>query len=550
MDRPRRGSGLEVVRAQIIDGVSRSGESLVALLAPGGYGKTVVAMQLCAALPASVFVDCSCVEPSYPRIVRALMANLASDGAREDPTQVLLPLSDEGSLSLDLQEALSARLPDDACVVLDDVPPTTPVEAFTELHRCIRGALPAARLIVTSRHSGLAVPILGDALVIGPAELRMSTAEVRTVFEAATGEAVGEGTLLKALEVSQGQAAAVRLLARSMCLRPAESVFGVPGGQTDYQEYLKTLAAQQLSRHHLRVLYAVSLLASGDSMEIAELFDERITRDLERISLCIPLVALEARDCGTNFVVHDLAIAAYTDAAFVGEYVDDRDALSCAVLRLLDQRRDYGRLFRVLFERNDPEQLLEWTELRGKALLDDGSYTLLSGVMRRLGPGRTLRSPRLLLLEAASLRERAEYKEALRKASVARSLAELDDDRAVLAEACMMMARLQMDMGRAGEAAESLERARSVGAGCCSSETVALIDAYLGLCCICVGDVAGAAEAAGRAAEAALDQRMANEVVGRITTSAAASIGVLSGRWDKTLDLCLRLKSSTMSRLP
>lgn len=533
--------GLEIIRSHLIDGVCRSGEILVLILAPAGYGKSVLASQIGAASKARFVLDCSCIEPDFSCLARAIIVAITHDSHCCRSGSVLLPRAVEGNLAVDLIDALASLPHEDTCIVLDNVGAGAEPDALRELMRCASSALPAGRLVATSREQGLGVALCTDALLIGPSELRMVTGETRSLLEAATGAPVSDDAIEKAMCVSQGQAAVLRLIARSMCIAPGDDLMQIPI-EPNMQGYLQQLAAQQLSRAQIALLYALCLLATGSCCELVQAFHGAVARDLEHLSLCVPFVALVRCGGAVTFAVHELAICAYTDVDFVRDYVDDPKEIRSAALALLDGRGEYERLFRVLLSFGDIDGLVCWAEARGRALLDKGSITVLHEVTARIGPTRVIRSPRLLLLEAASLREVSKFREALKKATVACSLADFEGDGSISVEARLTMARLQMDLGWMGEAAESLQRARETGSEYCCSDTLALIDAYLGLCFVCVGRTREAARAAERAAAASAGSRTPHEILGRVTTSAAAALGVLSGRWDRVLDLCLRIE--------
>ncbi len=510
------------------------------ILGPAGYGKTVLAMQIASAAPASILLDCSCVEPHLGCLSRAIAAAIRCDSVRRC-AQVLLPHESEESVTLDLMDAL-IELPNHAtCVVLDDLPSGIEPQVLLEIASCVRRALPAGRLVITSRRIDFGLEVSTAALTIGPSELRMRTHETRTLLEAATGRGVSEEAVQRAQAESQGHAAALRLIARSICLGTEDREFGPPL-EANLQTYLQELARQQLSPQQLDLLFVLSLLISGQSSELRSFRGGETIQQLEQVSLCIPFVSLSRGPLQTRFAVHDLAVAAFTDPTFVRDHVSEPVQLRESVLALLDARGDYERLFRALLAADDAERTATWAESRGERLLDQGSLTILREVMCRIGPAMVLRSPRMLLLEASLLREIPQYREALRKATVARRLAEFECDQDAVIDSHLMIARLQMDLGWMGDAANALIEARTVGHGRCSKDTLALIHSYLGLCFMCVGRMKDAALAADSAAEVVSMSCIGDEVLARVMTITAATTGVLGGRMDKVLDLCLRIE--------
>lgn len=536
--------GLEIPRTRLVEGVLRSRETAIAILAPAGYGKSVLARQIAATSEPAVTVDCSCVESDFNCLARAILT-AAERRHHLHFNEVLLPAPGTGDLAIELEGFYERH--QTSCIVLDNVQAGLNPTDVDELVACIRRANPAGRLVLTSRDQELGLGLCGETMVIGPSALRMRKEEASQLLQVATGQTVTDAMVGRAYKISHGQAAALRLIARSICI--GSDAILEPPVETNIVRYLQHLAVQQLSQRQLRILYAVSLLVTGRAAELLPEFGMRLAEDVERISLCIPFVTISEPDSPASFVVHDLAASAYTQSDFIRDHVDDPAGLRAVVVDILDYRNDYERLFRVLLACGDSEALLRWAESDGKRLLENGSLTLLNEVTSRIGAASVLRSPRLLLLEAATLRETFEYREALKKATVARSIAEIEGDDGAVVEALLTMARLQMDLGWMGQAGESLEQVRRMSDTNCSAETRALVEAYLGLCLTCVGRIRDAAVAAERATAIVSDRQVPQEVLGRVTTSAAAATGVLSGRWDRVLDLCLRIQGLEDSSL-
>ncbi len=192
----------------------------------------------------------------------------------------------------------------------------------------------------------------------------------------------------------------------------------------------------------------------------------------------------------------------------------------------------------------DPKTLAMWTELHGAHLLSTGSVRLLGDAIEAIGLPAMLGSPKLLLLHAELLRQTGDYGDALLKATVAKDIAEHEDDTASLFEALLMIGRMQVDQGAMSDAGLALERALECSPPGLSTESIALAEALFALSLASIGRWDEAEAHAERAQTLAAEGRFSADVMAKVTMSIAATAGVFKGRWDLVLRMCLQLREA------
>ncbi len=529
-------------RGRLLEAILRSAEPLVVLAAPGGFGKTVLAAQVATEGFGEVYwIDCAGLMGGREQILTQLR------NAIGDPTectgaerQILMPGADGADLLMQIEEALTRRARQSFAVVFDAIPPGGDFSTIADVARKVSVVSGGhARVLVTTRwESTEVVAQLPQSFAISADALRLNEAENREVVLLYCDSETSDEVSSAILAASDGRVATACVLARQHAIGPDGAALS-SRPSLDLRHHLLSLAHSQMDSRALRSLCGAALLRHGSPDSLARVVGWECATDMGLLSELMPLLAVGDGAGDEWFRMHDLAAAVFEDETFAALSAADAAQLVVGALGELDGLSRHDELFALAARRADPDVIESWLINRGDRLLDTGSLELLDRCMSRLGPGRVLRRPALLLLQAEMLRERMTFDEALRKALVARDLAVHECDPEVSTSAQLAAARLQMDLGLMASAAQSL--ADAVSTGELGSDATALAHSYMGVCYACTGELRLAkrhAAIASRCVRAGLSPA----VEGRVRTGAAAILGVLAGRWDQVLLLCLGVR--------
>ena len=526
-------------RTRLIDGVLRSTEPAVMLVGPSGLGKSVLASQIAAAYDATLWIECSHAGSDDGQIARHVLEALRG-AADRGPGASLLPLSSDEDVCAALVEAFASQFVGEACLVLDDLSLAAGSNGLHTVATCLveaRGI--SSRVIATCREAPDGLPHIDASLVVDSASLRMDVDEIAALFRYAGAPALDAETLSQVAEISGGQAAVLRLLARHHAMGTLDNVLD-GRAPMDFKEHLRQLATEQLDTQDLQTLHFLALIGSGATQEIRECVGENAEQRLRYISWRIPLLTLEERNGSLTFRMHGIACAAFTEKRFIDGNVNSAASVMESALMVLDARGDVDRLFALLIESGNVDALLRWLDRRGQALLDAGRLALLQDALAGLESARLLGRPKMLLLYSKMLREAAEAGDALRKAEIARELANLEGDQDTVFQAYVVIARLRMDQGEMEAAASALTHAASLADPDRCEASTALIDSYLALCLMCSSRWRESRDLARAAHEQALRTKPNDEIYGRILTALCSVEGVIYGRWHEVMQLFLR----------
>ncbi|MDO8986637.1 MAG: BTAD domain-containing putative transcriptional regulator [Coriobacteriia bacterium] len=507
---------------------------LVLVAAPAGYGKTVLASQVVATL------DCSAVwiqlrgEPvDSAQLFQAMCLEMQRWGGCHSMS--------EGGLGVPCQERVCSAVTNarPLILVLDDVGAnTSPQDLVASITRLrASGPSPDVVIVTTRADSTDWIADCSPDVVVGVDGLAFSESETAEAMRLQCGRAMGDDLVDTVLELSRGHAATTAVLARQMVLDPLGS--GAPN--MDLNAHLTLLARSQLDERAMPTLCALSMLSSGSVASLESFVGRSVRGDLRRIASRIPLVQYPLGDARSTFGVHELASSVYGSREFVDAARLDYNNMLEQALRVLDERSDYLRLFQVVDGACDAG-LAERVLLRhGRELLAIGGLDLLTSVLELVPTRRMLLLPRLLLLQAEALREKMCFEEALGKAAVARDLAGIEDDHHALAEALLLLARLQLDRGLVGEAIESLRRileVREIG-----DETRVTVASYLSVAHAFLGEREAAMTSA-RLADDSRARSVGPMARARIAIARATISALVDGRWADALDQLVKARAA------
>lgn len=504
--------------------------SVVVLSAPAGYGKSVLAAQLASqrALAPPIWIDAAPLLSDRESLLRIASMALESRGQCVDKT---LAAKAERHPSAGSREW---------SIVFDDLkcPDVAALFAVVDALYELTGQNPV--VVVTTRDD---VPLFSSAqlLVIKADCLRFSDDEAQSVLDLYGHAGWTPDERRQLVTLSGSWAALLVVLARQSRFSSVKRV--VEGGVSpDVYAHLRRVAEEQLSADEIRTLCVMCLMKHARHRQLEQVIGRSPRPALKRIGSVVPLVQVEGSgpDLGT-FRVHDLARDAFADACFAVKHVPDFSGLVVAACRELDRGGRHEDVLALALEHLDDAGLVSWTLREGHEVLASGGLRLLQGVLERLGPSVLLRSPTLLLLHARLLRETSAYREALRKATVARDIARFQEDQAVLSDALLMIARMQLDLGEMADAVRSLREILDVP-DTLTDENRALAESYLGLALAFTGSWTEA-QAHSETARSLLDSsKLSADSAASVLTLSAAVLGVISGRWDEVLGMCLRLR--------
>ncbi|MDP2400662.1 MAG: hypothetical protein Q8M66_01655, partial [Actinomycetota bacterium] len=349
------------------------------------------------------------------------------------------------------------------CLVLDNHSLIDGIKDVVEVGRLLRPVMhPDSRVILTTRCVDPTIlGLLEDAFLMPMEALRFSVVETQQLLAMSGAADTTHETSTEIRTITCGHAALTTLLVRQMVV----GCFEVGTSQApslDVTVYLLQIL-DQLGEQDRRLMYACALLGSGSGRELARLFGKPCADGLRRLSAAVPLVRMDCRGDAATFAVHGLAREVYMDLDYRERRIPGWTDIRKGALLALDDRGDYAQLFSELLQESSALEMSEWLERRGRHLMQMGNHGLIHDALEACGTGMMLARPHLLLLSAELLRDRGAYGDALHKARVAKDLAGYSGDDELRYFSCLLVARLQIDMGLVADAVESLGEAITLG---------------------------------------------------------------------------------------
>jgi len=505
-------------------------ESLIMIVAAGGYGKSVVASQMARmdCFEGAIWFDCSWVteaEAQFPLLLAALSDKPLCAPEDRDVLAPSVRGSCWESLVGCLREVVGLRL----CLVMDGLNTPLPVPQVELLAKTLRDNVhPDSKLVITTRLSDNIGQSDLPTLVIAAGDLEFSDTESLSLARVLQRESTTTELVVQMRDVARGQAALLSVLLRHCAVTARDSGECVRP-PADLSFLLARLARTQLNRPQIELVALCALLRTGAVADCGGGDLSALVADMRVVSEALPLFRIQGVGCSTRFDVHDLLCSAVLDSdAWPTSYVGQLDQ----ALRCLDASNRVEEMFEVLIRHSDRGLIAQWLERRGSDLLARGGVVALEKCFDVIGAGTLVRSPSLVLLHARTLRETFELEAALGKAVVAENLANCDEDAAVALESIMTQARVLLDMGRLDVAATQLERALQLGSDVpMLGDAELLAHAYLAMCYASIGDGAAMARHKAEAIEL-LDSGCSSEGRGRAVAALAGIAGLVEGRWD------------------
>ena len=259
-----------VERSELVQGVMCSAEPICLLVAPSGFGKSVLASQIARSHSRWVWVDCSRTEPEPAKVARLVAAALGPERGPERPNSALLPSESESDAAACLLEELSSSDHQGLCLVLDDADAGESREPLRLVFDCLREAtLSGLRLVVTSRSMPGDSAILAQAMLLSSRDLRMDAADAQQLFQAVGASWPDDSTAKQAMVVSGGQPAVLRILARQSVLGRLEDVL-VWRAKSGHQDAHAGSGHDQLDREPVGCLHFLALTGHGTPRDLVD----------------------------------------------------------------------------------------------------------------------------------------------------------------------------------------------------------------------------------------------------------------------------------------
>ena len=447
--------GAVAQRLRLVTLIDSHAPGLTLIVAPSGYGKSVLAAQYVLSRPAArcVWLESSMSPGGLPTMLRALIDGLDVDTPVGDPPgQSVRPLRcDPEDLVLAAARAVS-RLEDprETVIVFDDL---TAVEDESARHlvsfgRTLRGL--GARLIVTTREVSPSAACLHDSQVLDADDLRLAPSEAAAVASAIIGDAVAEPAVASLSDICLGHPATFAVLARHARLHQEGWEAGSKAS-VDLRYKLMHIAHTSLRREHREALFAMALLGRGTTSDIVECGLECTAQHLNEIGNAIPLVRLPVTHFANSplgeFGMHDLARDVFASDEYVTRYASRWLSVWPRAVALLACRGETVQAASIIERWGTEPQIVDWLVKNGDRVVSCGGSSCLVRMVQRLPVSRLVGSPRLLLVYARLLQEQSRFGEAVEKANVAIALAEAERDEGLIAAAMLVAAECHAELG-------------------------------------------------------------------------------------------------------
>lgn len=423
---------------------------LTVVVAPSGYGKSVLASQFARLQHFSTVVWVSLGDRggSEEDILAGLSTALigageppgdASSGVRSMPPDLA-----RTNWMLLIQDHLGGFAGVPVVVVLDGADTVRSLGSLVNLSDLIRSSTCGkSRVIITCRDVDCeSAGAASRVWFIEDADLRFSESELKELV----AEYLDEGDSMSVAdlaELSSGQPA----LACLMVSHPESAVEG-PLSRDLLWYTRRMLAALPIAS--TGALYIAALLQEGELSELVACTDVPFGQSEWRaLSRSMPL--LQITPAGTRGAPTFRAHAALREVLvqLAGEVLGEDKAAAhrrTVVARLMEAG-DFARVASVLLSTAIREEVRDVLECCGGRVLQAVGPATTCECLDLVSPVAMAGSPRLMLLSAAALRQQERTTEALSHALIARSLAEHTDDQRCVLEASLLIARLALDRG-------------------------------------------------------------------------------------------------------
>lgn len=461
------------------------------VVGPGGYGKSVLAAQLAEVAAGSVLWVClggsSPSSADLPSAVAAAVLTERHSGRGSSVAQAVLAETGWDRL----ESAMSTVSTTLSLVVLDGFDALVSahfVHKFLAL--CRRTIAPDIQIVVTARRVEESYePRTFDVSTwtIERELLEFDFGRTKELAVHVLQREVRADEVRALAKSSSGQPALLMLLLRNIASSNEDLPAVLRHSPSDVRGYLESLIAGNTSAGVLAVLEVAAMLRHGSVRQLAEIAGVHVDAVCNAAEL-VPLLKLTTETNSVRkFEMHDLACE-----AFRGLHVKDRSRSRReveSVVHELGRRGDYGRLFEILVDFEEPDLVLEWLERLGLAMIEDARLGLLESVLDAVPAVVQAGSSRVLLTAALLQRSKGNMPEAFILASAARRAAELTADERAVADCLMVEIRLHWDVADYSNILPEMVRALARATARGDNDAKAMLCGYLASGYAQLGDV-------------------------------------------------------------
>lgn len=528
---PDFGNVLE--RSSLVRLFKRRAPALTIIVAPSGYGKSVLAAQFARSrgFAACFWVNLGDRGGSEEDILAALVSALDPGTERQGPTAAVGPIeSARSGWMLSLMGELDSMVGQPLCIVLDGADVLEDLESVRDLSQTLRERTSGGTcLVVTCRSLEDSVPVSpATEWVIEDLDLRFTRDEVVRLMDDWLGEPGPDGVVDALLDRSGGQPALV-------CLMISHPEIDIDGPLSrDLRWHIRRMLTA-LKDESVRALYAASMLQVGELRDVRNCLDGPAVRiDFRALSRAVPLFRLSHEELNelAQFRTHASLREVVVEVAAERLDPSTAECIRTAAIKCLLTHDDYVRVLGVLTGACTPDEVARWCESVGPRVLRAVGPLAMAECLARVSPISLSDNPRLLLLSATVLRQQERIDEAMSHAVLARRLAEHAGENELVVESAMLMARLALDVGRSGEVPGIIADLSTTALSAAPPLVCCVIEAYRAIAHSHAGNLAIALECAVRVQGmlSGVDEGSDEHVFA--VNSLAAVQGGACGRWD------------------
>ncbi len=482
-------------RVRLLEALASPLSRIGLLLAPSGYGKTVVASQYAAGFDRVQWLNCSGGPPDITLVVAAALKLLGTPVpageplAPDDLTRVLLAESDRAP------QATSGLL------VIDDAGISS--ETSGELWFVCRVlAQSGVSVLVTARSALTELPeLLHDVCIMGTEELRLTGEEAVELASCAHGLEAQEALVELMWQETQGHIALFSVMSHA-----ARHRLAIGGRDGRAAAWIDRIVRTQLSHSDNDALIAVGLLKHGTASELGAVGVDDAASALARCARALPLVRLvSGSESGPasqlRFSAHDIVCEYILQQALQG--LPEAKVVGGRILRLLQERGDLMQAAEILPLLDDATKEKFIAEQGMRCVIAGGADALLRAI-ESLPVARMMSSPALMLTWSEALLEAGDYSDAHAKSKAARVLADHQGDTQASAHALANSLTALRLSNRWGDSHDLLQEARTLVLEMSATGTAYALQRSAGSSMLLLGQYAEAESMLNDAREAAL----------------------------------------------
>lgn len=475
--------GCAVRRERLIRVFSSTAPDVTLVVAPGGYGKSVLAAQFVTEYASEcLWIAMNGCSPSADDLPSAVAGGIQR--YRELPSHAagVAHAVTMGTGWQFLEDTLRSCTVVPNLIVVDGLEGLATAEfAYSLLGLSRRVFGNHLRLLITCRRVDLWFePSTHDVSrwVVERDSLEFDAQQVAELAEHVLGRALEPQDAEALCRSSTGQPALLILLLRHLALSDDCVEDALSHAPIDVSAHLERNITAEMGSDVLAVLGVASILGSGTVSQLVAASGTSVNSVMAAVE-AVPLLRVTGRGHGCHgFVLHDLACDVYRRAALQRWWRADSSYLVDAVKELAG-RGDFHRVFRVLVDASQPRLLAAWTETLGFELLEDAHLGLLESVLDCIPVATQAGSVRLLLVGALLKRAKGEFSEAMRRVAVAQRLAESQPDAELTRDCLVVEARIRWDTAEYGSILPRLVRTFELVLAEKDYDTAVLMGGYL-----------------------------------------------------------------------